>query len=290
MPSRFASIAILVAWMVSLAMLLQRDVLPDLLIGPPPDLRTITRAGGAGPHPEDDGLVRWSILVADDKDAEDLRTVGLVETNARRAKDGWFRMMSTAWFDAGALLKGSALGAIQNERVEIRGVSDIDPVGNLDSFRASVRLQGVDRDALVISGQVRHNDLEVQAQGMSPMLNWARRFPYQPRQMVQHEFGPMGHMPGLQVGQRWKSQVVSPLTGQVESAQIAVERKRIISWDGNPVTTLEVVTRFSLLSARTWVRSDGLVLRQEVPFPLARIILERIPKRFIGPGARGMSR
>jgi hypothetical protein len=103
--------------------------------------------------------------------------------------------------------------------------------------------------------------------------------------MVQHEFGPLDRMPGLQVGQRWKSQVVSPLTGKVESVQTSVERKRIISWDGNPVTTLEVVSRFSLLTARTWIRPDGLVLRQEVPFPLARIILERIPKRYIGPGA-----
>jgi hypothetical protein len=174
MPSRLASIAILVAWMASLATLLRRDVLPDLLIGPPPDLRTIARAGT---DPDDDGMARWSILVADDQDAEDLRSVGVVETKSARASDGWFRMTSYAWFDAGALLKGSALGGIQNERVEIRGVSDIDPVGNLDSFRASVRMQGVERDVLILSGQVRQNHLEVQAQGMTPLMTWNRKFP-----------------------------------------------------------------------------------------------------------------
>ena len=33
------------------------------------------------------------------------------------------------------------------------------------------------------------------------------------------------------------------------------------------------------LSARTWVRPDGLVLRQEVPFPFVKLVLERQPDR-----------
>jgi hypothetical protein len=285
MPNRLVCAAILVAWSCATVALVRRDILPDLLIGPPPDLRTVVRAGQ-----EHDELTRWSILVADDRDDGNLnlRAVGQAETQSRRARDGWFRMMSKAWFDSGAMLRGTALEGVEKEHVEIKTVSDIDPAGNLDSFRAAVRL-GLDaKDTLVISGIVRDNDLRVTAQGPLPILTWTRSFPYLPRQMVAHELGPLDRMPNLQVGQRWKSQVVSPLTGRVEEAQIAVERKSIITWDGNPVTTLEVVTHLPPLSARTWVRPDGLVLRQEVPFPLVRLILERLPQRFIGPSARGL--
>ncbi len=33
------------------------------------------------------------------------------------------------------------------------------------------------------------------------------------------------------------------------------------------------------LSMRTWVRLDGVILRQEVPLPLVRLVLERGPMR-----------
>ena len=50
-------------------------------------------------------------------------------------------------------------------------------------------------------------------------------------------------------------------------------------WDNTVVTTLEVVQHLTPISARTWVRPDGLVLRQEMPFPLVKLILERLPDR-----------
>jgi hypothetical protein len=67
---------------------------------------------------------------------------------------------------------------------------------------------------------------------------------------------------------------------------VAVEGRRVITWDGNPVTTLEVVMRMAPFTARTWVQPDGLVLRQEVPFPFGKVQLERLPDRYIGPDAK----
>ena len=32
------------------------------------------------------------------------------------------------------------------------------------------------------------------------------------------------------------------------------------------------------LTMRTWVRLDGVILRQEVPLPLVRLVLERRPE------------
>jgi hypothetical protein len=283
MPNRLVSVAILVGWAYASVGLFTKDILPNLLIGAPPDLRTIARAEGAATGP-----TRWSILVSDD-DGINYRSIGQVQTESRWTRDGWCRLASLAWFDAGGLLKGTPLASTQDEQVEVRGVYDVDASGNLDGFRASVRLRGMTQDMVVLAGQVRQNSLTITATGPLPMLNWTRRFPYQPREMVQNELGPLDRMPGIQVGQRWESRVVSPLTGRVERAQVSVEGTRVITWDGNPVTTLEVVTRMPPWTSRTWIQPDGLVLRQEVPFPFTKVQLERLPDRYIGPDAKRIS-
>jgi hypothetical protein len=87
------------------------------------------------------------------------------------------------------------------------------------------------------------------------------------------------------VGQRWVSQVFSPLTGRVENIKVEVAGKHVMQWDGTVVTTLEVIHHTAPIATRTWVRKDGLVLRQEVPFPFVKLVLERIPDR----GGRGQS-
>lgn len=280
MPNRLVRLTILIGWTYASLALLVRDVLPDWVVGPPPDLRVIVQAEQARRGP-----VRWALLVVEDEEGLDQRSVGQVETRTQPSRDGWCRLCSFAWFDSEAMLRSTPLASLEGERIEVRGVFDVDPSGNLDSFRASVSLHGIAQELLVLSGKVMNNDLMVRAQGAVPLLNWTRRFPYQPRQMLQNELGPLDRMPGLQVGQRWRIQSVSPLTGRVEEAQVAVERRKVITWDSNPVTTLEVVTRVPPMVARTWVRPDGQVLRQEVPFPFVRLVLERLPDRFIGPDA-----
>ncbi len=282
MPNRFVCVAILAVWAYATMALLQRDVLPGLLIGPPPDLRVVARAN------DELTPTRWAILVADDPDALNLRSVGQAETYMRRAKDDWTRLHSSAWFDSRELLKGTPFETPQGERVEINAAFDIDNRGNLEGFRAGVSFEGLDEEVLVLTGVVRRNQLDVTSRGPSPLLNWKRSFPYEPREMVQSVLAPMDHLPNLQVGQRWSSRVVNPLalTGQVRPVEVVVERKSLITWDSSPVTTFEVVSRFGPMTARTWVRaSDGLVLRQEAPLPFVRIVLDRLPERYIGPGA-----
>ena len=54
------------------------------------------------------------------------------------------------------------------------------------------------------------------------------------------------------------------ISGQVESVRVEVVRRALIHWEGNPVTTFEVVHRTSPFSMKTWVRTDGVILRQEI--------------------------
>ncbi len=273
MPSRWIRLAILLFWTYTAQDLFRNDLLPDLLIGPPPDLRAIAKAETP------DGPTKWAILVDDDNPEHGQRSVGQIVTESSRTTDGWVRLTSFAWFDSGELLKGTPLETVEGDRFEVLGSCEIDTTGNLDNFRVSVRLgQGSRDDLMVLEGWLKNDNIEVTARGLLPLLKWKQTFPYKPRSLVQTSLGPLEQMPGLQIGQRWETQVVSPLTGQIQSCRVEVVGTRHITWDNNPVTTLEVVTKMSPFSARTWVRRDGLVLRQEVPFPFVKLTLERLPE------------
>jgi hypothetical protein len=153
----------------------------------------------------------------------------------------------------------------------------VDASGNLTGFWAAVEVAGDSRDGITLNGRVRKNHLEITAEGPLPIMNWKKSVPYETRGIVQNVLSPLDRMPGLQIGQRWNSRIVSPLTGRVEDVTVEVVRKRVITWDSNPVTTLEVVTSLPWIKARTWVRPDGLVLRQEAPFPFVKLLLDRQP-------------
>lgn len=271
MPSRPLSIVILLCWVYATFALFERDVLPGLLVGPPPDLHTLLKA-----DPHTDEPVNWAIQLVGAGDLAD-RSVGQIRTSIHRTQDGWANLNSFAWFDSASILKGSALATNQKDRVEIRSVFAIEPSGNLEMFRAGIQLGDNGQELMILEGRVAGNNLVVQSHGSLPMLNWKQSFTYQPHSLIQNSMGPLGYMPGLHVGQRWTSRVVNPLTGTVDQVSMAVEGRRVITWDGSPVTTLELVTRKGPTILRTWVRPDGLVLRQELPFAFARLMLERLP-------------
>lgn len=274
MPSRLVSLLILLYWSVAAFGLFTREILPDFFIGSPPDLRSVAQTA------EDPEPVRWSILVSDDgATLSNLRAVGRATTQTRRTAEGWTRLDSDVWLDANGLLRATPF-AFKNEdniRLQIASRYDIDASGNLRTFEANVRAAEDVQPLLTLLGTVKSDAIEVKARGPVPLLNWTKSFPYEPHGMVQNAMGPIEMLPGLQVGQRWRTRVVSPLTGRVEEVKVEVARSRVIHWGKSPVTVLEVVHHMEPLTARTWVRPDGLVLRQEVPFPFVRLVVERNP-------------
>jgi hypothetical protein len=285
MPSRLACLAILLYWAVAASNLIRRDILPELRFVRPPDLRSIARAGG------DDGPTHWSVQVVDRASApEGRRTVGDAVTESVRTADGWVRMISRVKFDSGSLLRGTALAARADVEMAIESTCMIDASGNLNSFRASV-LTSDDLDpVLKVEGHLKGQGIEVTTHGPLPILNQTRTIPYQPQSLVQNALDPFDRLPGLQVGQRWETRVVNPLNGQVQAVRVEVARKTLIHWDKDQVKVLEVVQHMAPFSARTWVRDDGLVLRQEVPFPFVKLVLERQPDRAGAEGAEGPRR
>jgi hypothetical protein len=273
MPSRPACFVILVFWVLAAFELLRHDILPDYWITPPPDLRSIAAAE------EDSRPTEWELSVADDKSFQNLRSVGRAVTRSERTKEGDTILIGQVWFDSGSLLKGTFLNIQQNERLDVLNRIEIDPSGNLRNFHASIQSASDHFELVTIDGVVKASKLEIKSQSSYPLLNFTRSLPYEPRGMIQNSVGPIDRLPGLQVGQRWVTRVFSPLTGQVEDVKFEVSRKHVIQWDGAVVTTLEVVQHMAPITTRTWVRRDGLVLRQEVPFPLVKLVLDRIPDR-----------
>ena len=271
MPHRLLCVAILLAWAGAAGVLVRRDVLPDWLVGSPPDLRAIARAE------RDDGPTTWAIQVADDAGRpDDLRTIGRVRTDSTHQPDGYVRLNSLASIETAGLARGLPLAGQGGEALEVVSTSDIDPNGNLFSFHVAVRPARRQEDLLTLEGKLKGNAVAVRVRcPLLPFLNVKQSFPYQARGIVQNSLGPAGRMPGLHVGQRWESQVISPLSGQVEVGKVEVVGRRNIYWDGAPVDALVVQSRVAGLTARTWVRPDGLVLRQEVPTPLVHLYLER---------------
>jgi hypothetical protein len=270
MPSRPACFAILFFWVYATVGLLRRDILPDYWVTPPPDLRSIAAA-------EDDARPSsWELSVAEDNALKSLRSVGRAVTWSNRKPDGGTELIGNVSFDSGSLLRGTPFDGQHNERLDVSNTLDIDISGNLRKFHSTVRSASEHFDLVTIDGQVKGTQLEVKAQGL---LTFNRSYPYEARGMIQNAVGPLDRLPGLQVGQRWVTRVFSPLTGQFENVKVEVVGKHVMQWDGTVVTTLEVVHHTTPISSRTWVRRDGLVLRQEIPFPFVKLVLDRIPDR-----------
>jgi hypothetical protein len=121
--------------------------------------------------------------------------------------------------------------------------------------------------------------MEIVSEGPLPVLNQHLQLPYEPRSVMHDALGPIDRLPGLHVGQRWDTQVVNPFTGQVERVRVEVERRTLLHWGGEPVSAFEVVQHSKAISARTWVRPDGMIIKQEVPLPIVRLVLERVPEQ-----------
>jgi hypothetical protein len=278
-------VAILFYWLLATWGLVTKEILPEWSVGSPPDLRTIA---SAGTHSQP---ARWSVLVMDSAPSpREGRSVGQAVTESHRDARGWTEMSSKVWFDSGRLLN-SLVKVVSpktdkpvDDRIEFTSFYQVDPSGNLRSFRTEVRKSDDPSAMWRINGQLKNNVMEVFSQGPLPFLNRTLSFDYQARGVVQSQFGPLDRLPNLQVGQRWDERIASPLTGQVDTVRAEVVGKAVIHWDKSPEPTFEVVHRSKTLTARTWVRPDGLVLRQEVSLPLVRLMLERQPNVANSPG------
>ena len=234
--------------------------------------------------------VRWNIQVVDDPKFPDVRrTVGEALTVSSRREGGGFELKSQVSVDAGGLLKGTPFLGRSNLRLAIDSVYLVDKSGNLVSFEIDVKSDESPETLVQVKGQVKARKLEVVTHGPVEMLNNRYEIDYVPRGVVQDLLGPLDRLPGLHVGQRWDSQMINPFTGKVSDVRVEVARRGLISWNGDSVPVFEVVQRMSTFTMRTWVDLDGVILRQDVPMPYVRLVLERRPEADALPSSSSAS-
>ena len=278
MPHRLICVAILLFWTVAAGALFTRDVLPNYLLGPPPDLRSIAQAG------QTEGPVRWSILAVGEGSGANLRSVGQITTEVQKKRDGWVRMTSTASLDSGELLRGMAPDSPSGERIGVIGAYEIDASGNLQNFRVVVRGDESSRQEwLTVEGRLKKDAMEIiSPQPPAAAQRHARRCRIsrggssrirdgaaRPHPRVAGR--PDVEEPGRQPPDRDRvEECFGPRSSGTEHDLLGQARRSL---------TLKVVTRMTPISAATWVRPDGLVLRQELPFPhKTRLVMERMPE------------
>jgi hypothetical protein len=272
MPSRLVSLGILIYWSIAAFLLLTWEVLPELTLGYAPDLRAITIASDSTKP------VRYSIQVVDDpRHPEVHRTVGESVTESKKRADGSFELTTHVDLDSGGVLKGTLFRSLQGGRLEVDSLYLVDHSGNLNSFDLKLGYKNSVDSLLKVKGKLKGRKMEIVSRGPTDILNQNLSFDYEPRSVVRDVLGPMDRLPGLHVGQKWESRVINPFTSQLEVVRVEVVRRGLIHWEGEPVTCFEVVHRTSPLTTKTWVRTDGVILRQEIPLPIVRLVLERRP-------------
>lgn len=272
MPGWPVRILIVIAWVVATSWLVRRDVLPEYLVGQPPDWKRVVAASSEAP-------VRWLISVEDGPDRT--RVVGQAFNQAHQRAGGYTELESRVRIDAQGLLKGTPLAMADSTEFQFLGSTRVSPRGLLDLARAEVRV-GELGDEPVLTVQAVPSpggNLDIRfSSRLSPLLNFRQTLAQNPAAMVRGGLEPLDRLPGLRVGQSWSTQVLQPLTARPETIRSEVTGVERLFWNGNPVETFVVLHRAPTFSARSWVRRDGVVIRQELPTPLVRLVLEREPE------------
>ena len=273
MPTVLTRILIASFWLICTGMLIYRDVLPEYLVGEPPDWKRMVNKPETRP-------TRW--LIAVDEGGEKNRVIGQAFNEIKKRADGGTSFTSRVKIDAKGLFQGTPLQVAESTKFQFVNTTNVTPQGLLDQIKAEVLVEELgEKPILVIQGMpTNQNKLDIRfSSSISPLLNFRQLIDYAPKDMVRGGLEPIDQLPGLRIGQRWTTQILQPMTARPDSIKSEVIALSRIFWNGNPTEVLIVEHKASTFSAKTWVRRDGLVLRQQLPTPLVKLVLERDPER-----------
>lgn len=281
MGSRSLNVAILLFWLSTMSWLTVAKIVPALRTGEPPNYRSILASQPRSTP------VCWSILLEG-------RPLGWAASNTEYREDGLAQMYSRIFFrelpieDVAPRWFAAVIRPLLDRTgpLDMEAVSrlDIDPLGRLIGFESRVRVAQIE-DAVAVQGELEGNQLRIKVQSGDAV------FHADPNAMVGDALSPQTRLPGLRLGQRWTMPVYSPFRparSAMEIIEAKVERAERILWDGRMVDTLLVVYRADSGSGpgvsretrgKLWVRSDGVVLKQEVKLFNSRIQFARLPAR-----------
>lgn len=275
------NVIVILFWLATMSWLVVAKILPPLRVGDPPNYASILEDSGGDPP------ACWSIRMRG-------KTIGWAAAKIERRGDGTSEIYSRVYLGElpiNELAPGWLTGAIKPlladlPRLDIdkRSRFAIDPLGRLVEFDSRLRLADLP-DAIKVQGQVRGSSLWLTV--TSDELPATFSTSLSANSLMGDELSPQARMPGLRVGQRWTVPIYSPFSSPgspLEILQASVEREDRFLWDGKTVNTRVIVYRSDAgsgvgggaIRGRTWVRDDGVVLRQEVAVFKTPVRFERL--------------
>lgn len=309
MVQRIYTLFVVCFWLASTSWLIVAKVLPPLLGGTPPDYQAALTAKQPIP---DFWKIRWNN-----------RALGFAASHVYHHPEGVRELrnvvqlkdapIDTMIFEAMGISKApgiwskwtrSLVGSGSELRADLLVRTQVwfDALGHLSGFNSTLDL-GDKSTLLTIDGQVRDDGkLEVLARfggaagGATsqdpPLLRQTIELPK--NVLFEDAFTPRGELKNLRVGQAWTIPVYRPFppNSPVQILAVKVERHEIIFWEGRDVEAMVLTYRSDAGSGLTasreplateWVRSDGLVLRQEVSLSGVRLQFERLPNDAADP-------
>jgi hypothetical protein len=256
MPNRWLAIGICAFWAVTMALLIERDVLPHWKLGHRPDFRAVSQVA---PTPQP---VRWSIWHSDQR-------VGWVQTLWMAKPDDSTVYRSEMELDQIPFI--SPIGNAPAGRLRCESTFHLAPDRNLSSFEILIFWDDP-KPTVTVEGRLDGDIMKVQFR--TGGLVHDDQFYYEPHSLMTSSLAPIDKLPNLAVGQKWQHRVMNPLWKTVDTVRCEVTSEQVITWRGDPTPTYLVEQRYGTLRARCWVAYDGTVLRQEIPLGVEPLVLE----------------
>ena len=280
MEGRVSITVIVIFWFITMTWLVWTKVLPPLLLGEPPDYKTILADHQETPKPS-----AWTVSWNDQQ-------LGMAASRLDRKKQ-MSRIHSFVKFDrlplreiAPSLLRalaGTKLDELGEVEVQARSVLLIDSLGRLVGFDSRLKFGGV--EVMQLYGEIDGSTLRLTVR--SDQLGKQRVFEKRIGQdaLLGDQLSPQDRLPGLRVGQQWTVPVYSLLRSlefPVEIMHAKVEREDLLYIGGEKIPTLLVILRADPGSGdrqekgRMWVDKNGTVLRQEMSLFGAKLRFDRV--------------
>ena len=270
MYNRCFSVAVTLLWLSTMSWLLIEKVLPPLMVGDPPNYRTILDAQ------RNELPVGWGLYFDGDKIGWALSTTkklpnDLTEINSRVHFDKFpLREITPGWLRA---FLHVTEGTMERLKLNARSTLIIDPLGRLSRFEASVRINPLE-NLISLRGTVEDGRLDLSVRSSDFLYSTEAYLPTDG--LLGDAISPQTQLPGLRVGQQWRVPAYSlfrPPNSPLEMLHATVDRTEAINYNNRIEVAYLVVYRPDSgvelgknrpERGRLWVRRDGTVLRQEV--------------------------
>lgn len=199
---------------------------------------------------------------------------------------------------AGALLPNSVqFDKLLNLALQIRNESVFDPFGQLQHLRTTVDIFDI-QEFIQVQGNLLPDgklNLVVRLKDQGNLTDFPksvirRSIDLPAGGLVVDSLAPQPKLKNLRVGQQWTFQSYRPFppNSSLQMVEAKVEGRQTIQWNGKPVQVFKVSYRndagSSLTASREpfgylWVRSDGVVVKQQVRFASLNVAFIRISDR-----------